>query len=816
MKVREIIKCGDSEWLPNTRYDEVQPLISVLLPTYSRGESGLLARCLDSVLNQSFRQLELIIVIDASTDGTIEICKEYMERDSRVNIILHRNNIALPAVSTYEAYLKARGNYLAYAFDDNVWNLDALARTYSFMEENHVKASFGITRVRDPKTKQLVEYGRDLASINDTIWARNMIGAGSVVLHRDVLETVGLHDPHLALTRVCDWDLWIRICEWFPFIGTNIPFSEEFGVSLSDSLGNAFKLDQWFLRERQQHRNLKELLPAHYPDIDITEHRETNSHHYQNCLEMFLSQYQEKAWFQNKELEHIKKMIPNQNHRYCLFICSAKTGSYMNFDRYNGDNLTFCFCTFDGASHSMIIYADVAIVGRVLTNSPLLQICKQLLIPCYYFVDDNFCEIAKEGTHDLGVRAVAKKTTPHTLSDFSGVIVTTPALQDYFLEKKLHSNVILLSAVYKQFTKAIINSGFFTFAFMGGDFREDTLKKYVIPALYEFSNQHPVRLICPCTKQTERSFRNLEKDRLEIIPFHRTLNYAFLLNSYNQIGVDVLIHCGENNSNSIYKTKNALINAASLNVPLIVSDMEPYGNTTDGSAGAYIIVQNTKEAWLDAFQILFDNKLLRNSLIDKEHIFCKHYYDSTVVWEELSKEFVSINQCSSFELVKRYENLCDWQIINANEQFGLDLGFRRYNPDNLAFSGELVGIRRYGFRATQDIISEVGLLFAASGECTGEVILTIWRKGETSPISTAKVPFTMLEYDSYTNIPLDVPITTKRGELLYIDIEFHYLEKNGYIGIFEDRSHRTILYRLFNKLGHPIPGKDAIFIDCRS
>ena len=201
MKVRDII-ADNSIWMPNKKYKEIRPLISVLLPIYSRAKSGHLKSCLDSLLNQSFRRFELIIVIDASLDGIYHICKHYMERDPRINIILHKKSIDLPAVSTYEAYMKARGEYVAYAFDDNNWELNALAKTYDYMEENGVKASYGIARVRDPDTQQIVEFGRDRKIVNDTIWMGNQIGMGSVVLHHEVLETVGLHDPHLSLTCV--------------------------------------------------------------------------------------------------------------------------------------------------------------------------------------------------------------------------------------------------------------------------------------------------------------------------------------------------------------------------------------------------------------------------------------------------------------------------------------------------------------------------------------------------------------------------------------------------------------------------------------
>lgn len=666
MKVKDII-VNNSAWMPNKRYDEVKPLVSVLLPTYSRAKSGLLKRCLESVLNQSFRRLELIIVIDASTDGTYHICKHYMERDPRVNIILHQENIALPAISTYEAYMKARGEYIAYAFDDNVWELDALAKTYDFMEESGVKASYGITKVRDPDTQQIVEFGVDRKTINDTIWMGNQIGAGSMVLHREVLETVGLHDPHLSLTRVCDWDLWLRVCEQYPFVGTGIPFTEEHGVSQPDSLGNAFKLDQWFFREHQQNRTMKNLIPSDYLNVDVTEYSHENSSYYLQCLHEHLQQYSEKRWFCacKHELTNIQHSSYNLHARRILSICSGKTASIMNFDRYFGKDYTISFAPYGLITSSQIALADAVIFNREFPISSYFDEIRSLSIPCYYFTDDNFREILIDGTDEPGIREVAAKTTQQRLEEFAGVLVTTQALKNYFVRNKLHENVVQLPAVWKAPLKQEKRGHALTIGFMGGPFRMEQLKKCVLPALYRIAEKRPLRLIVPCTKETEEDVLALGDGQLEIIPFYRTANYEYLLNSYNKIGVDIFVHCGGNNRNNIYKTKNALINAVTLGAPLIVSDIEPYCDITDGSEGAYMLVRNTPEAWLEGLTELVESRSLRKELLQKASAFCERNYNWETAWEELSEELSKLEPHGEFFDVEYVSNCYNGNSIMA-------------------------------------------------------------------------------------------------------------------------------------------------------
>ena len=66
------------------------PKISVLIPVYNA--ERYVARCLDSVLRQSFSDLEIIVGDDGSTDGSPAIIKEYSSRDDRIRIVSHEKN----------------------------------------------------------------------------------------------------------------------------------------------------------------------------------------------------------------------------------------------------------------------------------------------------------------------------------------------------------------------------------------------------------------------------------------------------------------------------------------------------------------------------------------------------------------------------------------------------------------------------------------------------------------------------------------------------------------------------------------------------
>lgn len=110
-----------------------KPIVSVILPTFNRART--LKRAISSVLNQSFKDFELIIIDDASKDNTFEIISRYS--DKRI-IYLKRNiNSCIEKVNARNDGLKiARGKYIAYIDSDNDWLKQHLKVLYNFIESD--------------------------------------------------------------------------------------------------------------------------------------------------------------------------------------------------------------------------------------------------------------------------------------------------------------------------------------------------------------------------------------------------------------------------------------------------------------------------------------------------------------------------------------------------------------------------------------------------------------------------------------------------------------------------------------------------------
>lgn len=124
------------------------PMITVVMPVYNA--SRFLARAVDSVLAQSYKDFELILVDDCSTDNSLELLRNYEKMDSRIKVIESSVNQGV-AKTRNMGIVEARGEYIALLDSDDVWlntklekQLDLIKRTgasiaycsYDFIDED--------------------------------------------------------------------------------------------------------------------------------------------------------------------------------------------------------------------------------------------------------------------------------------------------------------------------------------------------------------------------------------------------------------------------------------------------------------------------------------------------------------------------------------------------------------------------------------------------------------------------------------------------------------------------------------------------------
>lgn len=113
-----------------------EPLISVIIAIYNPGK--YLRACLDSIVNQTYKNLEIILVDDGSTDDSLKICQEYAEKDSRV-IVYHKENSGVSATRNQGIRL-AHGDYFSFIDSDDWLEADTYEYLINLIKEHNVEA----------------------------------------------------------------------------------------------------------------------------------------------------------------------------------------------------------------------------------------------------------------------------------------------------------------------------------------------------------------------------------------------------------------------------------------------------------------------------------------------------------------------------------------------------------------------------------------------------------------------------------------------------------------------------------------------------
>lgn len=820
MRVREIIEQNE-KWIPNSKYEQENPEVTVILPTFRRAQSGLFENAVLSVIRQSYTRWELIIVDDASTDGTEELIREFMKTDSRINCIRHKKNVGLPAISEYEGYKRGRGTYFAFIFDDNEWESDYLFKTVLLMQKRSIKASYGFSKAyADLANNDYAILGRGDSFGTQDLAMHNFIANGSVVLHRDVIEDVGLYDPHLSLTRLCDWDLWRRVCKKYEFVQTEIWATSEKGVCLSDSLGNSYMIDYWCALERMGENRDEKLRPEAYADIDIVGVSDQNTPYYLDKLKAFARQYTKKFWFDN-----MLNRIGEKNNdvvRQCIKKrvvvvhegMSASVTLYME-RMFNQSNEFVVKYTCGSASKSDLILADLVIVCRgVIQNEFISEWCRKLSVPCYYFVDDNYIELAKEYEDNVDIARTAKSTNRTVLEPYDGVIVSTPSLKEYFEDNLLHDKVLLMEPFMDLPTAQKVCSNLskdvFTIGFLGGGWRSEAFDEYVIPAIKRISKNTKVKLYIPIITNDVvgmKRYKSLIDENLTIEFVSRTLSLDTILQRFCEKQIDVLVHCGKTNLNNRYKTENALLNAVQIGAVLLASDEEPY-SSSKGKNKAFALAKNTINDWYEKLNELKE-VAARKKIFDEARQYCLNRYSYENCSRDFKNEVNGQEACGYYQYFERAEILLN-SGTSPYITLGAEKSFRNYRLG----IGTLINSKiEYNFTCTTDSLREIGLLFGSFDlHCAGRMNVAVIDGNDV--LYEQWFPISYFVRDDWTFINVGL-IVGKKNKVLTIRFICEYENGSAHVGFFENLDKRTFVYKVLNKLGYHIKGRDAIITECR-
>ncbi len=203
--------------LSKVHVHEVRDLVSVILPVYNGGD--ILAASIQSVLDQTYENFELIIINDGSKDRTLEIAREFEKSDSRIRVLTQENRKIPRTLS--RGFREAKGEFLTWTSADNVMDRDFLEKMVADIKSKpDIGMIYGNMRLINAKGKRLRKHGwyefpfgsgnvifpTNTCELNT--YANNTIGA-AFMYRKSAMEILGDYSSYKHTLE--DYDYWMRM-----------------------------------------------------------------------------------------------------------------------------------------------------------------------------------------------------------------------------------------------------------------------------------------------------------------------------------------------------------------------------------------------------------------------------------------------------------------------------------------------------------------------------------------------------------------------------------------------------------------------------
>ncbi|WP_019502758.1 glycosyltransferase [Pseudanabaena sp. PCC 6802] len=195
------------------------PRVSVIIPSYNHKK--YVAEAIQSVLDQTYQDFEIVITDDGSSDRTVSIIKSFT--DPRIKLFCFPKNRGA-AVAVNHCIAEAKGEFIALLNSDDVFVVDKLEKQVDFLDRNpQVGAVFSYAQFIDEDSQEIANTEHHYAKVflqhnrsrfkwlNHFFYHGNCLCHPSILIRKECYDTVGNYDRRLA--QLPDFDFWIRLCQ---------------------------------------------------------------------------------------------------------------------------------------------------------------------------------------------------------------------------------------------------------------------------------------------------------------------------------------------------------------------------------------------------------------------------------------------------------------------------------------------------------------------------------------------------------------------------------------------------------------------------
>lgn len=182
------------------------PFVSVIMPAYNAEKT--VVEAVESVLNQTYKDFELIVINDCSKDKTADVLEKIAVKDARVRVLHNRENSGVSATRNY-GVSEAQGEWIAFLDSDDMWRSDKLEKQIEVVK-SHPEAVLSYTAssfiFADGTASSYIMRAEEKTSYK-TLLKKNLVSCSSAMVKTDIMKNIKM--PNDAMHE--DYYVWLTI-----------------------------------------------------------------------------------------------------------------------------------------------------------------------------------------------------------------------------------------------------------------------------------------------------------------------------------------------------------------------------------------------------------------------------------------------------------------------------------------------------------------------------------------------------------------------------------------------------------------------------
>lgn len=179
-------------------------MVSIITPTYN--SSKYICQTIESIINQTYENWELLVTDDCSTDNTVELVKNYIKSDKRIKLFILKKNSGA-GIARNNSIKQANGRYIAFCDSDDKWKPEKLARQLNFLKSNNLSFTYCSYDVISENGDFIKTIKPPLELSFSKMLKNNYVGCLTAVYDQDLLGKLYMSE----IRKRQDWTLWLKI-----------------------------------------------------------------------------------------------------------------------------------------------------------------------------------------------------------------------------------------------------------------------------------------------------------------------------------------------------------------------------------------------------------------------------------------------------------------------------------------------------------------------------------------------------------------------------------------------------------------------------